>query len=82
MADAPRDEGVEPSVLDAGRLRRMEKAATDHGISWYMVVARSDLDGELVAVSRMCTDPAGPGWGIQQDTAVRPETAVIGSACS
>jgi GNAT superfamily N-acetyltransferase len=73
MADAPRDEGVEPSVWDVDRIRRLDATAADHGVLFYSVAARDSKSGEFAALSQICTDPGAPGWGIQQITVVRPE---------
>lgn len=72
MADAPRDEGVEPSVWDAARIRRLEKLATEHGLVQYTVAARHNATGELAAITQVITDPGAPGFGFQQITAVLP----------
>jgi GNAT superfamily N-acetyltransferase len=73
MADAPRDEGVEPSVWDVDRIRRADATARDHGVVFYSAAARDSRSGEFAALTQICTDPGAPGWGIQQTTAVRPE---------
>ena len=70
MADAPRNEGVEPSVWDADRVRRVEKLMADYGVASYTVAARHDASGRLAALTDLVTDPGAPGWGIQQLTAV------------
>jgi GNAT superfamily N-acetyltransferase len=72
MADAPRDAGVEPSVWDAARIRRLERLAAEHGIKHYTVVARHDATGELAALTQTLTDPGAPSFAFQQATAVRP----------
>ena len=73
MADAPRDEGVEPSVWDVDRVRRFDATAAAHGVVFYSAAARDFKSGEFAALTQICTDPGAPGWGIQQVTAVRPE---------
>ena len=70
MADAPRNAGVEPSVWDADRIRRLEKLTAEHGVGSYTVVARHDASDRLAAITQIVTDPGAPGWGIQQLTAV------------
>jgi len=70
MADAPRDAGVEHSVWDADRIRRLDRLAAEHGITHHTVVARHDGTGELAAVTQVLTDPGAPGFGFQQLTAV------------
>jgi GNAT superfamily N-acetyltransferase len=72
MADAPRDAGVEPSVWDAARIRRLEQLVTEHGITQHTVVARHDATGELAALTQTLTDPGAPDFAFQQVTAVRP----------
>ena len=73
MADAPRDEGVEPSVWDVERIRRLDATAADHGVVFYSAAAHDSKSGEFAALTQICTDPGAPGWGIQQITAVLPE---------
>lgn len=73
MADAPRDDGVEPSVWDADRIRRLEKLGADHGVTAYIVAAEQQATGEVAAVTQILTDPGAPGWGFQQITAVLPQ---------
>jgi GNAT superfamily N-acetyltransferase len=71
MADAPRDAGVEVSVWDAARVRRLERLATGHGITQFSVAARHDETGELAALTQTLTDPgAAPSFAFQQLTAV------------
>src|SRR5215469_1257506 len=72
MADAPHDAGVEPSVWDAARIRRLEQLTTEHGITQYAVGARHEATGEMAALTQILTDrSAAPGFGFQQLTAVR-----------
>jgi GNAT superfamily N-acetyltransferase len=73
MADAPSDEGVEPEVWDADRIRYMEQAMTDQGKQLFSVAARHDGSGSLVAVTQIRVDPGEPGWARQSITAVLPE---------
>ena len=70
MADAPRDAGVEHSLWDADRIRRLDRLAAEHGITQHTVVARHDETGELAAVTQVLTDPGAPAFGFQQLTAV------------
>jgi GNAT superfamily N-acetyltransferase len=72
MADAPRDEGVEWSVWDAARIRRLEDLAVGHGLTQFSVAARHDATGELAAITQVLTDPGAPGYAFQQVTAVLP----------
>lgn len=71
--DAPRDEGMEPMVWDADRIRSMEAAMLALGVHGYTVVARHSASGELVALTEVGVDPETPGWGFQQLTSVRRE---------
>jgi GNAT superfamily N-acetyltransferase/RimJ/RimL family protein N-acetyltransferase len=73
IADAPMDEGIEPTAWDADRIRTMEKAILAKGIHYYTVVARHTASGQLVALTEVATDPDTPGWGFQQLTSVRRE---------
>jgi GNAT superfamily N-acetyltransferase/RimJ/RimL family protein N-acetyltransferase len=70
MSDAPRDAGVEASVWDAARIRRLELLAAENGITQHTVVARHDPTGELAAITQILTDPGAPGFAFQQVTAV------------
>jgi len=72
MADAPRDEGMEPSAWDAERLQHSEQTQRDYGLSSYAVAARHDATGTLAALSQMITEASSPDWGFQQITAVLP----------
>jgi GNAT superfamily N-acetyltransferase len=73
MADAPRDEGVEPTVWDADRIRQSERTMVEHGLTNYAVVARHDASGEIAALTEICTEADTPDWGFQQVTAVLAE---------
>jgi GNAT superfamily N-acetyltransferase len=73
MADAPRDEGVEPIVWDSDRVRRLEQIMIDHGLTHYAVVARHDATGTIAALTEIVTEADTPDWGFQQLTAVLPE---------
>jgi GNAT superfamily N-acetyltransferase len=70
MADAPRDEGVESSVWDAARLRRLEELVIGSGLTQFSVAARHDATGQLAAITQVLTDAGAPGYGFQQVTAV------------
>jgi GNAT superfamily N-acetyltransferase len=72
MADAPRDEGVEPEVLNAERIRDLERRCLTSGQQFYSVAARHEATGRLVAITQMYVEPGTPGWGFQMDTAVLP----------
>ena len=70
IADAPRDEGMEPTAWDAERLRHGEQTAAEHGIMSYAVAARHDATGGLAALSEVIIEADTPEWGFQQITAV------------
>jgi GNAT superfamily N-acetyltransferase len=72
MADAPRDEGVEPSVWDADRVRQSEQTMVEHGLTNYAVAAWHDATGRMAALTELCTEAGNPDWGFQQITAVVP----------
>jgi RimJ/RimL family protein N-acetyltransferase/GNAT superfamily N-acetyltransferase len=71
IADAPRDEGMEPMAWDANRIRSMESAMLALGVHNYTVVARHSATGKLVALSQVAVDAETPDWGFQQLTSVR-----------
>ncbi len=73
MADAPRDEGVEPNVWSADRLRESERTMAEHALTNYAVGARHDATGRLAAFTEICTEADTPDWGFQQLTAVLRE---------
>jgi GNAT superfamily N-acetyltransferase len=73
MADAPRDEGMEPNAWDADRLRHGEQTALEYGISSYAVAARHDATGRLAAFTEVITEADTPDWAFQQLTAVLAE---------
>jgi GNAT superfamily N-acetyltransferase len=72
MADAPRDEGREPSKWDADRVATMDQVVAGQGLMMYTVVARLAGSDELAAMTQMATDPGLPDWAFQQVTAVVP----------
>jgi N-acetylglutamate synthase-like GNAT family acetyltransferase len=72
-ADAPRDEGIEPTALDADRIRKLEEAILAKDGRIYTVVSRHIASGQLVALTEIAIDPDIPGWGFQQLTSVRRE---------
>jgi GNAT superfamily N-acetyltransferase len=73
MADAPRDEGVEPELWDADRIRRAERTQCEIGQHIYCVAAAHKETGRLTAITQILTDPGTPGWGFQSLTAVLPD---------
>jgi GNAT superfamily N-acetyltransferase len=72
LADAPRDPGVEFSVWDANRVRRLERLIIERGMTHYSVAARHHPSGQLAAITQLILDPGAPECGIQQITAVLP----------
>lgn len=73
MADAPRDEGMEPELWDADRIRRAEQTLMEAGQRAYCVAAMHEQTGRLAAITQISTDPGTPGWGFQSLTAVLPD---------
>jgi RimJ/RimL family protein N-acetyltransferase len=71
IADAPMDEGIEPTAWDADRIRKMEEAILARGMGYYTVVSRHTASGQLVALTEIAIDPETPGWAFQQLTSVR-----------
>ena len=72
MADAPRDDGVQPMAWDADRVRRVDREAAEHGLRTHSTVARERATGEIAALTEICTDDGTPGWVFQMDTVVLP----------
>jgi GNAT superfamily N-acetyltransferase len=72
MADAPRVAGTEPDAWDAARVRQAEQAELSNGQVLYTVAARLAGTAELAALTQVSTDPAVPGWALQDITAVLP----------
>src|SRR5580698_8474686 len=71
MADAPHDEGDEPSVWDAARVReQMDDIRERQGRRIYTLAALDDASGEMAAVTAVEADPDNPEWGHQLITAV------------
>jgi GNAT superfamily N-acetyltransferase len=73
MADAPHDEGVDPELWDAERIRRAEQTLIEAGQRLYGIAAMHEQSGHLAAITLIGTDPGTPGWGFQALTAVLPE---------
>ena len=73
MADAPHDEGVDPELWDADRIRRAERTLIEAGQRLYAVAAKHEQSGHLAAMTLIGTDPGTPGWGFQALTAVLPD---------
>jgi RimJ/RimL family protein N-acetyltransferase len=71
LSDAPRSEEQERPVWDARRMReRVNELRPRFGLREYSVAARHDASGDLAALTQLSVDPADPGWGHQQITAV------------
>jgi|HubBroStandDraft_6_1064221.scaffolds.fasta_scaffold07412_7 GNAT superfamily N-acetyltransferase len=73
MADAPRDEGVEPELWDAARITELERICLGSGQQFYSVAARQDATGRLAAITQVFVEPGTPGWAFQALTAVLPD---------
>jgi RimJ/RimL family protein N-acetyltransferase len=73
MADAPRNDGMEPSAWTADRVLQSEQTMVEHRLTIYSVAARHDTTGQLAALTQLCTEADSPDWAFQQITAVRPE---------
>jgi hypothetical protein len=73
MADAPRNDGMKPSVWTAERVQESEETMLKLGLTLYSVAARHDATGEPAALTQVCTEADTPGWAFHQMTAVRPE---------
>jgi RimJ/RimL family protein N-acetyltransferase/GNAT superfamily N-acetyltransferase len=73
IADAPMNEGIEPTAWDADRIRKTEEAILAKGVRYYTVVSRHIASGQLAALTEVAIDPDIPGWGFQQLTSVRRE---------
>jgi hypothetical protein len=69
--DAPRGEGHEASVWDAGRIRARAGVLLQAGyLRGYAVAAIADATGEMAAITEIAIDPEHPEWAFQQLTAV------------
>lgn len=72
MEDAPSNEGVEPTVWDADRVREVEENAAAFGLDSLAVVARHVPTGEFAAFTQLILAPSMPEWAAQQATVVLP----------
>jgi GNAT superfamily N-acetyltransferase len=70
MADAPREAGQEAQTWDAARVRLDERRIAAMELRAHVVAARAPDTGDLAALTQVCIDPAIPGWGFQELTAV------------
>lgn len=73
MADAPADDGVEPQIWDASRIRNFEQTLLASGQQLCTVAARQEKTGCVAAITQIRIDSASPGWAYQGITAVLPE---------
>jgi GNAT superfamily N-acetyltransferase len=72
MEDAPINEGVEPTVWDADRVREVGENEAAFGLDAFTVVARHVASGDLAAYTRLILAPGMPEWAAQEDTVVLP----------
>ncbi len=70
MADAPHDDGEEPSVWDAARVQEQMDIRERQGRHVYTLAALHAASGEMAAVTAVEADQDNPGWGYQLITAV------------
>lgn len=68
--DAPADEGQEPDVWDAERLRGYDTSMARRGQTTYRVLARHLPTGEWAGMSLLCVDEVAPSVAFQEDTNV------------
>jgi GNAT superfamily N-acetyltransferase len=72
MEDAPANEGVEPTVWDADRVREVEENQAAFGLDALTVVARHVDSGDLAAYTQLVLAPSMPEWAAQEATVVLP----------
>jgi GNAT superfamily N-acetyltransferase len=72
MADAPRNDGMEPSAWTPERVLQSEQTMVEHRLAIFSVAARHDATGQFAALTQVCTEADSPDWAFQQITAVRP----------
>jgi GNAT superfamily N-acetyltransferase len=68
--DRPIDPGQEAQAWDGERLRLVDARIAAQGLRFYTVAARHGASGELAGLTSLAVDPAEPGWGLQELTAV------------
>jgi GNAT superfamily N-acetyltransferase len=68
--DAPADEGQEPDVWDADRVRSYDASMASRHQTTYRVLARHVPTGEWAGMSLLCVDEFSPGVAFQEDTNV------------
>ena len=73
MSDAPRDEGVDPVIWDADRVRKADQKGIESGLHSHSVVACHDASGEFAALTEIILDRGTPEWGFQGITVVLPK---------
>lgn len=71
FADAPRGEGVEAAMWDAGRVRQRTGHLMRAGhMRGYSVAARHEATDAMAAFTQVMVDPEHPEWGYQEVTVV------------
>jgi len=70
MEDAPMNEGVEPTIWDAERVRDVEEQQAAFGLDVLTVVARHVASGDLAAYTQLLLASGMPEWAAQQATVV------------
>ena len=80
-ADAPRNDGMEPSAWTADRVRQSEQIIIEHRLMIHSVAAHHDATGDLATLTQVCTEPDTPELAFQHVTAVRRSTGYTASGC-
>lgn len=70
LADAPRDQYIEPEHWDIERVRVIDQRIAMQGRRYYSVAYRHDASGQLAGLTQLGVDPATPHWAFQEVTAV------------
>ena len=68
--DAPADDGREPDVWDAERVRAYDESMARRHQTTYRVLARHAPTGEWAGMSLLCLDEFSPAVAFQEDTSV------------
>jgi hypothetical protein len=68
--DAPADEGQEPDVWNADRVRTYDASMASRHQTTYRVLARHVRSGEWAGMSLLCVDEFSPTVAFQEDTNV------------
>lgn len=71
LNDAPHDEGIEPDVWDAARIR--DRWNSRFGFRDYVVAAIHDATGDMAGIVQIAVHPQTPEWGNIAFTAVARE---------